>query len=277
MSISGAKYDINTQLLYMYGVRTQQPPNPNLNPSNPTAQRINAYARTRLPENTTTYDRSTTLGSRSNGTNSRLRTRTVMRLFFLACLLHDIGTNIGTAQADITTRRSFDFFDSMLALRVLQNGTHGDEDEDEADVGLSMAVIGEPIHTFSEAMAPRKQDESVAEAIIRHRDLSFVGSIAAVGQSLQLAMMFDFRSTQYNFISRSPETNLADTPVHTPISFMQIPCIKYVLTHFLRKCSSHCFAAMTRQQDSLMPWAQTTALDERFPADCLGKYTNGAI
>ncbi|KAJ5154904.1 uncharacterized protein N7500_010343 [Penicillium coprophilum] len=80
-------------------------------------------------------------------------------------------------------------------------------------------------------MAPRKQEENVA--IIRHRDLSFHRRM-------------------------------------NPISFMQILCIEYVVTHFLRKCSSHCVAATIQREKCLKPWAQTTALGEKFPADCLG-------
>ena len=82
--------------------------------------------------------------------------------YFLACMLHDIGT-IAEHQ---DTQLSFEFFGGFLALELLQ---------DQKEAGGS---------------APRAQAESVAEAIIRHQDLTSVGSITAVGQLLQLATIF---------------------------------------------------------------------------------------
>lgn len=82
--------------------------------------------------------------------------------YFLACMLHDIGT-IAEHQ---DTQLSFEFVGGFLALELLQ---------DQKEAGGS---------------APRAQAESVAEAIIRHQDLTSVGSITAVGQLLQLATIF---------------------------------------------------------------------------------------
>ena len=54
-------------------------------------------------------------------------------------MLHDIGNT----EASITaTRLSFEFFGGVLALRVLQNNTH--EDEDEANVGVHVRERGSP-------------------------------------------------------------------------------------------------------------------------------------
>lgn len=70
------------------------------------------HARTSLNRDTATHDERTKPGSRSNTIGSRLQT------LLLACLLHDIGTT----EANITaTGLSFEFFDGVLALRVLQN------------------------------------------------------------------------------------------------------------------------------------------------------------
>ncbi|KAJ5365773.1 hypothetical protein N7517_008659 [Penicillium concentricum] len=155
-------------------INTNLPPTPIL--ETPLAQRINAYARTSPKDHTATYDRS---GS-SNGTDSRLRTGTLDKTFFLACLLHDIGST----ETSIT-RLSFEFFDDVLALRVLQTDTqYIHEDEDEADVGVHVRDRG-TYTCFSEARAPHEQAESVTE-IIRYRDLSLGG--ITVGQLLQLAM-----------------------------------------------------------------------------------------
>lgn len=101
--------------------------------------------------------------------------------------MHDIGTT----EANITaTRLSFEFFGGVLALRVLQNDTHdyvGDEDGDEDEANVGAHVRGRGVHP---ATAPHEQAESVAEAIIRHQDLSLVGNITAVGQLLKLATIF---------------------------------------------------------------------------------------
>jgi cyanamide hydratase len=83
--------------------------------------------------------------------------------YFLSCVLHDIGT---TEENLHKTRLSFEFYGGFLALGVLQNAPSSD------------------------AVAPREQAESVAEAIIRHQDLCEVGTITAVGQLIQLATIF---------------------------------------------------------------------------------------
>lgn len=59
--------------------------------------------------------------------------------FLLACLLHGIGNT----KANITAiRLSFEVFGGVLALRVLWNDTH--EDEDEANVGVHVRERGSP-------------------------------------------------------------------------------------------------------------------------------------
>ena len=85
--------------------------------------------------------------------------------YFLACLLHDVGTTEEHLQQ---TKLSFEFYGGLLALEVLQKASTSSSDD----------------------IAPRDQAESVAEAIIRHQDLCEKGQITAVGQLLQLATIF---------------------------------------------------------------------------------------
>lgn len=75
--------------------------------------------------------------------------------YFLACLLHDIGT---TSENLRRTALSFEFWGGVEALRVLEG----------AGAGLV-------------------QRESVAEAVVRHQDLGEEGKIGAVGALLQIA------------------------------------------------------------------------------------------
>lgn len=86
--------------------------------------------------------------------------------YFLTCMLHDIGASPENLEA---THLSFEFYGGFIALDLLQRSE-----------GASEAL----------AVSPKAQAESVAEAIIRHQDLSQVGSITAVGQLIQLATIF---------------------------------------------------------------------------------------
>ncbi|CAG9947259.1 unnamed protein product [Clonostachys rosea f. rosea IK726] len=77
----------------------------------------------------------------------------------LTCLLHDIGT----AEENLTaTRMSFDLYGGIKALQVLK------------DLG-----------------ATADQAEAVSEAIIRHQDMGVHGTIAFIGQLIQLATTYD--------------------------------------------------------------------------------------
>lgn len=84
--------------------------------------------------------------------------------YFLSCLLHDIAT---TDENLHSTRLSFEFYGGVIALGLLQEPS-----------------------AHADAVAPKEQAESVAEAVIRHQDLCNVGTITAVGQLLQLATIF---------------------------------------------------------------------------------------
>lgn len=94
--------------------------------------------------------------------------------YFLASLLHDIGLTGENLRA---TKLSFEFYGGYLALDVLRQRNGDGDDNAEAE-------------TKVEAVAPRDQAESIAEAIIRHQDLCDEGTITALGQLLQMATLF---------------------------------------------------------------------------------------
>ncbi|KAB8068604.1 hypothetical protein BDV29DRAFT_66423 [Aspergillus leporis] len=145
--------------------------------------------------------------------------------YFLTCMLHDIGT---TEENLTKTKLSFEFYGGFLALDLLQDRGR-----------LSV-----------DAVAPREQAESVAEAIIRHQDLCKVGKITAVGQLLQLATIFDNIGEYADIVH--PKT------------------IEGVSRRFPRKQWSSCFAATIRRENGLKPWAHTTVLGEDAPSKVLG-------
>ncbi|KAJ5311921.1 hypothetical protein PENANT_c022G04812 [Penicillium antarcticum] len=138
-------------------------------PPTPLSQRIDAYAKAHLPEPTynhclRVYHYGIAIKQyRFPEWNFSDET------YFLACLLHDIGT---TKENITATKMSFEFYGGFVTLDVLQN------------LGASATAI--PV-----VVAPRDQAESVAEAVIRHQDFGEKGKLTALGQLLQLATMFD--------------------------------------------------------------------------------------
>ena len=99
--------------------------------------------------------------------------------------------------------------------------------------------------------APQPQAEAVAEAIIRHQDIGTTGTITTLGQVLQLATIFDNMGGHKELVHR--ET------------------IESVVKEYPRKGWSNCFSATIRRENSLKPWAHTTALGEdAFPDGVLG-------
>jgi cyanamide hydratase len=146
-------------------------------PTSELAQRVNTYARTHLPE--PTYNHSLRVYHYGLAIKRHRFAHADWdfsdETYFLACVLHDIGT---TDENLSKTRMSFEFYGGFLALEVLQDG----------------------------GAAPREQAESVAEAIIRHQDLCDVGKITALGQLLQLATIFGlFLFSLLKSISFSPD------------------------------------------------------------------------
>jgi cyanamide hydratase len=137
-------------------------------PTTPLARRINEYVKSRLPE--PTYNHSLRVYHFGLAIKRyRFPEWTFTdETYFLACVLHDIGTTSENLRA---TKMSFEFFGGLETLEVLQHS-------------LSSVEGG------SADVAPKDQAESVAEAVIRHQDLCEKGKITALGQLLQLATIF---------------------------------------------------------------------------------------
>ncbi|CAG8090464.1 unnamed protein product [Penicillium olsonii] len=195
-------------------------------PDTALSQRIDEYARSHLPA--PTYNHSRRVYHYGLAIKSHLFPSWSFtdETYFLACVLHDIGT---TETNLLGTKMSFEFYGGFLALDVLQKSAVSDPD----------------------AVAPRDQAESVAEAIIRHQDLCQQGKITAVGQLLQLATIFD-------------NTGAYSECVHPST-------IEDVTTCFPRMKWSSCFAATIHRENELKPWSHTTTLGEyEFPAKVLG-------
>ena len=91
--------------------------------------------------------------------------------YFLACLLHDIGTTDTNIHA---TLLSFEFYGGILSLDLLRS-------------------LG----------APKEQAENVAEAVIRHQDLGNEGTITRIGALIQLATIFDNMGGQPQLVSKA--------------------------------------------------------------------------
>ncbi|KAK1148871.1 hypothetical protein N8T08_008756 [Aspergillus melleus] len=136
-------------------------------PDTSLARRIQTYARMHLPQ--PTFHHSMRVYHLGLAVKSHFFPEWQFsdETYFLACMLHDIGTSAENLGA---THLSFEFYGGFLALDVLQRSDDGSE---------------------TSAVSPKAQAESVAEAIIRHQDLCQVGSITAVGQLVQLATIFD--------------------------------------------------------------------------------------
>lgn len=137
-------------------------------PTTPLAQRINAYAKAHLPE--PTYNHSLRVYHYGLAIKQYRFPEWAFtdETYFLSCVLHDIGTTKDNLRA---SKLSFEFHGGLIALDVLQS--------------QEASAIGGP-----DAIAPKDQAESVAEAVIRHQDLCEKGKITALGQLLQLATIF---------------------------------------------------------------------------------------
>ncbi|KAJ5826495.1 hypothetical protein N7447_003258 [Penicillium robsamsonii] len=160
-------------------------------PATPLAQRINEYAKYHFPE--PTYNHSLRVYHFGLAIKRYRFPEWAFtdETYFLACLLHDIGTTQSNLEA---TRMSFEFFGGLKALEVLQN--------------LKPSFVGGSV-----AVAPKEQAESVAEAVIRHQDLCKKGKITALGQLLQLATIFDNTGSYANLIHPS---TIQDVSNHFP-------------------------------------------------------------
>jgi cyanamide hydratase len=103
----------------------------------------------------------------------------------------------------------------------------------------------------SEYGADQSEAESVSETIIRHQDLGDTGKVTFLTQIIQLA-------TIYDNMGGNPELIHKDT-------------LEDVVKHFPRKGWSGCFSKTIREENTLKPWAHTTALgEEAFPEGVKG-------
>jgi len=94
--------------------------------------------------------------------------------------------------------------------------------------------------------APKEQAENVAETVIRHQDLGDEGTVTRIEALIQLATIFDNMGGQPQLVSKAT--------------------IENVTKAYPRKKWSSCFAHTIRKENTLKPWAHTTALGERaFP------------
>lgn len=144
--------------------------------------------------------------------------------YLLSCLFHDIGT---TTKNQHATLLSFEWYGGFLALQNL----------------LSYG-------------APKEQAESVAEAVIRHQEISTATvdageRITFVGAILQLATILD--NMGFNAEIVCGET------------------VEEVVGAWPREGWSRCFAKTIREENSLKPWGHTTALGvDAFPDSVMG-------
>lgn len=144
--------------------------------------------------------------------------------YLLACLFHDIGT---TPKNQHATHLSFEWYGGFLALQTL----------------LSYG-------------APKAQAESVAEAVIRHQEISTATidsgeKITFVGAILQLATILDNMGFNADIVSE--ET------------------VESVVGEWGREWWSGCFAKTIREENRLKPWGHTTVLGvDAFPDGVMG-------
>ncbi|KAJ5677152.1 uncharacterized protein N7477_002785 [Penicillium maclennaniae] len=145
----------------------------------------------------------------------------------------------------------WDFSDETYFLASVLHDI-GTTDENLQKTKMSFEFYGGflALEALQDGGGAREQAEGVAEAIIRHQDLCEVGKITALGQLLQLATIFDNTGAYADLVH--PDT------------------IKDVSEHYPRQAWSQCFASTIHRENSLKPWAHTTALgEEAFPAKVL--------
>ncbi|KAL8722869.1 MAG: hypothetical protein Q9225_000702 [Loekoesia sp. 1 TL-2023] len=129
-------------------------------PDTPLAQSVLEYAKQELSPETFNHSMRVYHYGKAIQTQQFPDWRFSDETYFLACLLHDIGTTDKNISA---TKMSFEFYGGILALDLLSKDLH----------------------------APIEQAESVAEAIIRHQDIGKSGNITTIGLLIQLATIFD--------------------------------------------------------------------------------------
>lgn len=139
--------------------------------------------------------------------------------WFLTAMLHDIGT---TAEFLTSTRLSYEFWAGYHALALLQDPT----------------VTG---GGGTEAVAPRDQAESVAEAIIRHQDVQDKGEITLVTRLIHWGTLLDN-------IGAGAELIHGET-------------IQNVVREYPRPGWSGCFQRTVEKEKSVKPYAMVSRIE----------------
>jgi len=145
--------------------------------------------------------------------------------WFLTAMLHDIGT---TAEFLTSTRLSYEFWAGYHALALLQ---------DPAVTGGGGGGGG----GSTEAVAPRDQAESVAEAIIRHQDVQEKGKITLVTRLIHWGTLLDN-------IGAGAEL------IHTET-------IQNVVREYPRPGWSGCFQRTVEKEKSVKPYAMVSRIE----------------
>lgn len=196
-------------------------------PSTPLANRINSYAKAKLPSQTYTHSlRVYTYGCAiarecypdwNLSPNSKLD-----ETWFITALLHDIGT---TPEHISSTKLSYEFWAGYHALDILQDASatapHGG---DEAG-----------------GVANREQAESIAEAIIRHQDVQDKGNISLLTRLIHMGTLLDNIGAGKEMVH--PET------------------IRAVNETYDRMGWSGCFRDTVVKEKEIKPWAMVSRIE----------------
>ena len=136
---------------------------------------------------------------------------------------------------------SFEYYGGMLALALLKGEGYG---------------------------ASQSEAESVAETIFRHQDVGETGKVSFLTALVQLATLFG-RLNTVSALAILPVCANADVIVDNMGGNPDIihkTTLEDVVRGFPRKGWSGCFSSTIREENSLKPWAHTTALgEEDFP------------
>lgn len=201
-------------------------------PSTPLANRVNTYAKSKLPHQTYTHSLRVYTYGRAiahecfpdwNLTpNSPLD-----ESWFITALLHDIGT---TPEHISATKLSYEFWAGFHALSILQDAS--------LTAGSSS---GSSNKEDESATAPKEQAESIAEAIIRHQDVQPSGKITLLTRLIHLGTLLDNIGAGQELVH--PDTIRAVNEVYD------------------RSGWSGCFRDTVVREKELKPWAMVSRID----------------
>ena len=196
-------------------------------PSTPLANRINSYAKAKLPTQTYTHSLRVYTYGRAIAhecfpdwniqDNSKLD-----ETWFITAILHDIGT---TPEHISSTKLSYEFWAGYHALEILQ------------DVSATAPHGGDEVG----GVASREQAESIAEAIIRHQDVQDKGRISLLTRLIHMGTLLDN-------VGAGAEMVHHDT-------------IRAVNETYDRKGWSGCFKDTVVQEKSIKPWAMVSRIE----------------